>query len=164
VPFAAQSAADAAYAPSMKRTAVVSVTGDSGRGVSLAKKNAVGAVVAATAAAAASLDSPESGNGAAPYEHERNARIAEKKQTMHALGIGKPAAEIAAAKVEGKSEKKKQGSLQGWRQKQTGSAASVQTPAARVPTPLRSRVRSRAPEKEDQGCGCKWCEWRMIML
>ena len=106
MPFAAQSAADAAYAPSMKRTAVVSVTGDSGRGVSLAKKNAVGAVVAATAAAAASLDSPESGNGAAPYEHERNARIAEKKQTMHALGIGKPAAEIAAAKVEGKSEKK----------------------------------------------------------
>tara|TARA_B110000238_G_scaffold185471_1_gene213747 strand:- start:129 stop:545 length:417 start_codon:yes stop_codon:yes gene_type:complete len=93
----------------MKRTAVVSVTGDSGRGVSLAKKNAVGAVVAATAAAAASLDSPESGNGAAPYEHERNARIAEKKQTMHALGIGKPAAEIAAAKVEGKSEKKKAG-------------------------------------------------------
>lgn len=103
-------------------------------------------------------------DGLAPYEHERNARIAENKQTMHALGIGKLAAEIAAAKVEGKSEKKKQGSLQGWRQKQTGSAASVQTPAARVPTPLRSRVRSRGPREEGQGCGCKWCEWRMIML
>ena len=153
MPFAAQSAADAAYAPSMKRTAVVSVTGDSGRGVSLAKKNAVGAVVAATAAAAASLDSPESGNGAAPYEHERNARIAEKKQTMHALGIGKPAAEIAAAKVEGKSEKKKQGSLQGWRQKQTGSAASVQTPAARVPSPYARGCDRERQKKRTRGVG-----------
>ena len=89
-------------------------------------------------------------DGLAPYEHERNARIAENKQTMHALGIGKLAAEIAAAKVEGKSEKKKAGFPTGLAPKadglrRVGPNACGTSPYAPTLAGAIARARKRGP-------------------
>ena len=170
MPFVVQPAADAAHEPCRKRTALVLEDVHDKTGEAEVQP-AVETCVPSGLAAAPAFSAPA--NGTPPRVDRRTGAVRTRaqrahrgKQTDHARARHRQARRgNRCCKGGGQvRKKKKQGSLQGWRQKQTGSAASVQTPAARVPTPLRSRVRSRGPREEEQGCGCKWCEWRMIML